>query len=141
MSDARLVGRQDLVVQLDYSTFYLHTADLEATQVVEVAQRAAASAGVAQSNGLLVIESPEQYNFDMGLTIEIWDEQPTDDLRAWSDAFEAHLDVGTGGLTYESPTLDRVSIDVPSGSYHALITGRGYNDGDDPTAPGGSWRI
>jgi hypothetical protein len=120
-----LVHRQELVVELDYGQFYLYPADLEPQLVQEALERVGGGGGIAQSEGVLVVQSPHQNNFSMPLAVEVWDTEPPDDLVDWQEAFEAHLDVGDAGLTYESPTVELTEIAGPPGSYHALITGRG----------------
>lgn len=143
VSDAQLVQRQDLIVELDYGQFYLHTAEVDPELVPEVLERALDGDGIAESDGVLVVESPHQNNFEMPLVVEVWDGPTTDDLPEWQEAFEAHLEVGHSGLLYGSPTMDSVEIDVPLGLYHALITGRGFVARGWPgsTEPGDEWRI
>jgi hypothetical protein len=126
VTDPKLVRREDLVVALDYGQFYLHTADNDPDLAVALLEQAQDAAGIAQADGLLVVESPHQNNFEMPLGVEIWDARPADYLAGWEEAFEAHLEVREGGLTYESPTVELTDIEVSPGSYHALITGRGF---------------
>ncbi len=145
MTGAILSASHDLVVALDYGHFYLWTRvsdDLDLP--LRLLERAhGAGDGVGQGEGLLLVLSPHQNNFDMQLRVEVWESRPPDDLAAWEEAFEAHLDVDETGIRYESPTLSSASIDVPRGSYHALITGRGFVGLGWPgsTTPGDSWRI
>lgn len=123
MNEARLIRRQELVVQLDYGQFYLSAADVDPEVVQKVVEQALEAGGIAQSDGVVVVESPLQNNFAMPLAVELWDAAPADDTTQWQEAFEAHLDVGDSGILYESPTIERIDLDVPPGSYHALITG------------------
>lgn len=143
MNEARLIRRQELVVQLDYGQFYLSAADVDPEVVQEVVEQALEAGGIAQSDGVVVVESPLQNNFAMPLAVELWDAAPADDTTQWQEAFEAHLDVGDSGILYESPTIERIDLDVPPGSYHALITGRGFSAIGWPGSvePGDSWRI
>jgi hypothetical protein len=143
MMDARLIFRQELVVELDYGQFYLHTANVDPDQVAEVVDQAMHGDGIAQSGGVLVVESPNQNNFEMPLTIEIWDAVPADDLTEWEEVFEAHLEVASAGIVYESPTMEPIQIDAPPGSYHAQITGRGFAGVGWPgsTEPKDEWRL
>ena len=143
MTDARLVDRQDLIVELDYGQFYLQTADVDPELVPEVLERALDGDGIAESDGVLVIESPHQNNFEMPLAVEVWDGPHADDLPDWQEAFEAHLDVDDEGLLYGSPTMELTEIAIPPGSYHALITARGFVAHGWPgsTEAGDEWRI
>lgn len=141
VSGAELIDRVDLVVGLDHGQFYLHTLEINPDLAATLLEQA--RDGIAQADGLLVVESPHQNNFAMPLTVEIWDARPTDDLSEWDEAFEARLEVGPTGLVYESPTADLTKIDVSPGSYHALITGRGFVSRGWPgsTEPDDHWRI
>jgi hypothetical protein len=143
VSAAVLSWSEDLVVALDYGQFYLHTDEEDPELAVDLLDVAQASDGIAQRAGLVVVVSPHQNNFAMPLRIEVWTAEPDGDLDEWEEAFETHIDVGDEGLTYESPTLDLTPIAVPPGSYHALITGRGFVAHGWPgsTEPGDSWRI
>ena len=140
---AALVASQDLVVELDYGQFYLHTADNDPELPVALLERAQDGDGIAQDGGLVVVESPHQNNFEMPLRVEVWDSPAADDLDDWDEAFEARLDVAEAGLVYESPTMDFVELVVPPGTYYALITGRGFVASGWPgsTEPGDRWRI
>lgn len=131
------------MVALDYGQFYLHTREDEPELAVTLFEQAQDGDGIAQADGLLVVESPHQNNFEMPLGVEIWDARPDDDLPEWEEVFEAHLDVGEAGLTFESPTVDLTDIEVGPGSYHVLITGRGFVSRGWPgsTEPGDQWRI
>jgi hypothetical protein len=140
MSSAELSSSEDLVVGLDHGQFYLRTSEEDPELAVDLLGD---DEGIAQQGGLVVVESPHQNNFEMPLRLEVWTGQPDDDLDDWEEAFEVHLDVGGDGLMYESPTLNVVSLSVPPGSYHAIISGRGFVGHGWPgsTTPGDSWRI
>lgn len=142
VADPQLVHRQEVVVALDYGQFSLQTADYDPELAVSLSEQAQDADGIAQINGLIVIESPHQNNFEMRLTVELWDRHPANDLDQWQEAFEAHLQV-FDQLIYESPTVDRTELNVPPGSYHALITGRGFVAHGWPgsTEPSDEWRI
>jgi hypothetical protein len=145
-----LISAQDLVVGLDYGQFYLYTyrdqdADPEddLPEIDEVVDRAIDAGGIAQSPDFLVVLSPHQVSSEMPLRVEVWDAPPPDDSAEWPEAFEAHLEVGAGGLAYDSPTARFARLDVLPGAYHAHITGRGFVAHGWPgsTTPGDSWRI
>lgn len=142
MTPPDLLSSTELVVAQDYGQFYLHTA-LEDDLELNLKLLEEADDGIAQWGGFVLVLSPHQNNFEMRLTIEIWSSPADDDLNAWEEAFEVHLDVGEFGLAYESPTLSVVQLPVPPGSYHALLTGRGFvaNGWPGSTKPGDSWRL
>jgi hypothetical protein len=133
----------DLVVALDYGQFYLRTTEEDPELAVDLLDEAHDADGIAQQGGLVVVESPHQNNFEMPLRVEVWTAPPDGDIEEWEEAYEVHLDVGDDGLTYESPTLGITPLPVPPGSYHVIITGRGFVGYGWPgsTTPGDSWRI
>lgn len=133
----------DGVVALDYGQFYLHVGETDPELAVEVLALAQQGDGIALKDGLLVVMSPHQYSFRMGLRVEVWSGSPEADLDDWQEAFEVHLDVDRYGVDYESPTVARTPLPVPTGSYHALITGRGFvaRDRLGSTTPGDAWRL
>ena len=96
-----------------------------------------------QGNAILVVLSPHQNNFEMGLTVEQWSSTPPDDLGTWEEGFEASLEVGDLGLVYMSPVDTYVELDVPPGSYRARVVGRGFVNRGWPgsVTPGDVWRI
>lgn len=145
MTEPLCIASQDLVVALDYGQFYLWTrrSDDCDLPLLLLGRAQDAGDGLGQGDGLLVVLSPHQNNFEMPLRVEVWNAPPQDDLDVWQEAFLVHLDVDESGIGYESPTLNGVSIAVPSGSYAALITGRGFIALGWPgtTTPGDQWRI
>lgn len=143
MVAAELSFEADLRVALDYSQFSLATGPVDADLETDLLASAQAADGVAQRGGLVVVLSPHQNNFRMRLRLEVWTSEPVSDLDEWQEAFEFHLEVGADGLTYASPTLDVVALPAPPGSYHALLTGRGFVGHGWPgsTEPGDQWRL
>lgn len=83
MTEARLISRQELVVELDYGQFYLSTTGVGPDRVPEVLGQALDGAGVAQTDGVVVVVSPHQNNFEMPLAVEVWDARPDEDLDRW----------------------------------------------------------
>lgn len=143
VTDARLLSRHELVVELDYGQFYLSGTEVDPGLVQQALTQALDGEGVAQADGVVVVLSPHQNNLEMPLAVEVWDGAPDEDLDQWEQAFEAHLDVSDGGLIYGSPTMSSTAIDLPAGSYRALITGTGFAAEGWPgsTTPGDHWRI
>jgi hypothetical protein len=131
-----LIWSKDFTVALDYGQFLLYTDVVEDFDLpVRVLERALEGEGIAQDRGLLVVCSPHQNNFDMALRVETWTSRPSDGLDEWPEACEAHLAVGSFGLSYESPTLNGRSVEVPTGEYHAEIAGRGFVSHGCPARP------
>jgi hypothetical protein len=144
----RPVQELDLTVALDYGQFYLSgspTDDGVTDALVRLVEAAANGQGIAgtEGNEFVVVISPHQNNFAMRLRVEVWPAEPPGDLDDWQEAFLTGLMIGPGGLDYESPTLERVTIPVPPGRYAVRITGRGFVNHGWPgsTTPGDEWRL
>lgn len=136
------VSAADLIVALDYGQFYLSDGTwLE--DFPDLVDRALSGSGIVASRGTVVVISPHQNNFKMPFRVEVHTAQPVDDIAKWDEVCEVHIDVGPGGLFFESPTLTPVLLPVSEGSYHALISGRGFVAHGWPgtTTPGDRWRL
>jgi hypothetical protein len=139
----------ELTVGLDYGQFYLVGRRVQHASgedpILQLLDTAVKGAGIASSEGneVVVVLSPHQNNFAMGLRVELWAAQPPDDLDDWQEAFLTGLVVGEEGLFYESPTLPSETIPAPPGRYGAWVTGRGFVNRGWPgsTTPGDVWRL
>jgi len=138
-----------LTVALDYGQFYLVGQPVQQVSpedlILRLLDTAINGIGIASSEGneVVVVLTPHQNNFAMGLRVELWPSQPADDLDDWQEAFGTGLVVGEGGLAYESPTLASATIPVRPGRYAAWIAGRGFLNRGWPgsTTPGDAWRV
>lgn len=135
----RPVSVRELEVAMDYGQFSLHTSD-DGTDPVAVLEQAQRDDGIAQSGGLLTCLSPEQYNFAMPLSVELWAVEPAADDDRWQVVYDASLDVDARGVEYESPTLDFVDLGVPPGRYRLRISGTGFRDSPVEESTG-RWRL
>ncbi|GAA0941552.1 hypothetical protein [Pseudonocardia zijingensis] len=137
-----LLRSDALTVCQDHGQFELVTGDMD-DDLVGLIDAANHADGIAQGTVVLVVLSPHQNNFELGLTVEQWSSPPPDDLDAWEEGFEASLTVGDLGLVYHSPPDTYVQLDVPPGAYRARIVGRGFVNNGWPgsTTPGDVWRI
>jgi hypothetical protein len=139
----------ELTVALDYGQFYLIGRRVQHPSgedpMLQLLDTAINGVGIASSEGneVVVVLSPHQNNFAMGLRVELWATQPPDDLDDWQEAFLTGLVVGEEGLAYESPTLAGETIPVPPGRYAARVAGRGFLNRGWPgsTTPGDAWRV
>jgi hypothetical protein len=95
VTEAKLLRREDLVVSLDYWQFYLHTRDNNPERAIELLEQAQGGDGIAQADGLVVVEPPHQNNFAMPLAVEVWDGELADDVSEWEEAFQTHIAVAT----------------------------------------------
>jgi hypothetical protein len=138
-----LLRTDTLTVRQDYGQFELIAGNMDDDDLLELIDAANAGDKIAQGNAILVVLSPHQNNFEMGLTVEQWSSTPPNDLDTWEEGFEASLTVGDLGLLYMSPADTYVELDVPPGSYRARIVGRGFVNRGWPgsVTPGDVWRI
>ncbi len=104
-------GQFRLMVRVDSDDFedFLDTVDDMA-----VLNAALDGTGIGQYGPVLTVLSPHQNNFEMRLTVEVWDGPVADDIDDWEEVFEARLDVDEAVIQYDSPTLDGVAIPVPA---------------------------
>ncbi len=115
-----------LTVHQDHGQFELITGDQDDDDLVGLIDEAGAGDRIAQGSAILVVLSPHQNNFAMALTVELWDEEPHDDVVDWEEGFEASLRVDELGVVYMSPTETYVDLDMPPGEYRVRIVGRGF---------------
>lgn len=103
----------------------------------------AVDAPVAGDGQLLLVLSPHQNNFELELTVEVWDAEPPADADDWQQVVRGWLEVEGDLLRYESPTMDVHDFDVPSGRYAVEVSGRGFVNYGCPgsTTPGDVWRV
>jgi hypothetical protein len=139
---AIMISARDLEVAMDYGQFALMSVGNDVERLPEAIDVAIEADGVAQLGGLVVVLTPNQYNFELQLRVEIWDEEPEDDLAEWQHAYEVHVEVADE-LWWDSPTTEAQDLEVPPGVYHVLITGGGFTASDEPEPDVGTdhWRL
>jgi hypothetical protein len=127
---------------MDYGQFSLRSG-IEPGNEMDVLDRALEGEGFAQGHGLIVVISPHRYNFAMPVLVEVWAEQPSDDVAAWEEVVQAGLEVRDDRVAFHSPTMSEIFSTVPSGRYAVRISGRDFVDRGAPGSsdPGDSWRI
>jgi hypothetical protein len=133
-------------VELDYGSFTLRGAGFDdgedTTPLLEAVL--ASPLEVAGTDGqVLLVLSPHQNNFALELTVEVWDEEPPDDVESWQQVVRSSIQVDDDRLLYESPTMEGVWFDVPTGTYAVLVSGRSFVARGWPgsTTPGDVWRV
>lgn len=139
------------IVAMDYGQFYLQDdyvddafldSGHEPTDRSQLIDQAHNNQGIASDGHEIVIISPAQYNFEMKLCVELWNQKPTGDLDAWQEAFQSHITLSKNVLIYSDVLYDdECRFDVPSGQYHLIITGRGFVDDPYRCDSQDSWRI
>jgi hypothetical protein len=132
----------DFQVAMDYGQFVIMAGGDDIERQAEALTLAFDADGIAQLGTLVVVLTPNQWNFELPLRLEVWDEEPASDLDEWQHALEVHIDV-VDGLWWESPTTEGQDLPVPPGAYHVLITGRGFTafDQPEPDTATDHWRL
>lgn len=131
---------------MDYGQFLLRgnaRFDVDEMALLERAQRELPSANVG-TDGLIVVLSPHQNNFDMVIDVQRWERRPRGDRDDWQQVSEDHLTIDEDGtLTLESPTTEPLTYDLDPGDYIAEVSGKDFVAQGWPgsTTPGDSWRI
>lgn len=131
---------------MDYGQFLLRgnaRFDVDEMALLERAQREQPSAN-AGTDGLIVVLSPHQNNFDMVIDVQMWERRPPEDRDDWQQVSEDHLTIDEDRtLTLESPTTEPLTYDLDPGDYIAEVSGKDFVAQGWPgsTTPGDSWRI
>jgi hypothetical protein len=128
---------QVLHVQADYGQIYIYdpqtqTADEAATEDDNPLQRAMddgyeSRRFVGHDSGLIDLITPSQYNWKAPMRIELNDAPPPLDTDEWDHVVEVPLPVPSGTLYFEaSGGGTPIETQIPSGTYRARLSGRGY---------------
>ena len=129
--------------QLYFLSGYLKEG-IEPTARDNLVEKAHDADGIATDGNEIVILSPHQHNFNMQLTVELWENKPEDDLELWQEAFAANIVIVEDTFIYSSVTYDEErEFEIPSGYYNLLIAGRDFVGCGwaESTCPGDKWRV
>lgn len=128
---------------MDYGFFTLRggpsSHDLDPMPLLDAAD----GHDVASDGRTVLVLSPHQNNFELEVTLEVWDAEPPEDPDAWEQVVRAPLEVTDARLDFEAPTLPGSRYDVASGRYVLEVSGRGFVTRGWPgsTTPGDVWRV
>lgn len=112
----------------------------EGTDLLALAEAAPPS---FSADGMAVILSPHQNNFDTSVTIEFWSARPDDDRDRWEQISENVLRVESATLVIGSPGYDELEATAAPDTYILEVSGRGFVGYGWPgsTDPGDEWRL
>lgn len=87
---------------------------------------------VGLADGMIDVVVPFQKSFNAPMLVEVWSEEPPADDENWDHVVDVDFDVRGGELVFEpSGGFTPIHAEpVPSGSYRARVSGRGYADED-----------
>ncbi|WP_219994307.1 DUF397 domain-containing protein [Actinokineospora spheciospongiae] len=97
---------------------------------------------VGESDGLVDLVSPAQWNSHAPMRVEAWPHEPPPDDDQWDHVVDIDLDAPNGRLWFEgSGGRDPIPCDVPPGAYRARVSGRGYTEAAAGTEGVDSYRL
>ena len=97
---------------------------------------------VGYDSGLVDVLTPSQYNWKAPMRIEVSDRPPRLDADEWDHVVEVPLPIPSGTLCFEASGGSRpIRTEIPSGTYRARISGRGYVAGDGEIEGHESYRL
>ena len=117
--------------------------DLLGPQAIDDAHASGRRVGVHGAT-LIVVLTPEQWNPELPLRIELHDGVPAADDDRWQHVVEADLDLPGGSLSISSPTVEEGGVDVRlgRGAYRVRIAGGGFTRrGLHEAAGSEAWRL
>jgi hypothetical protein len=123
----------DLAIEINYGQVYIYSTapwanDPEnnaAMRALDDARQSGRFVGTA--DGLVDLVTPVQSNFNAPMRVEIWPAEPASDDDDWDHVVDVDLDATTGWLLFEgSGGRNPIICDVPTGTYRARLSGRGY---------------
>lgn len=125
----------DLEIEIDYGQVYIYSVapwaddrDNDAMlRALDDARQSGRWVGIA--DGMIDLVVPFRKTFNAPMRVEVWPEEPPSDDGNWDHVVDVDFDVHEGELVFEPSggfTPIRCVEPVPSGSYRARISGRGY---------------
>lgn len=125
----------DLQVEIDHGQLYIYSvapwaADPDSDAVLRALDDARRSGRwVGLADGLIDLVVPFSKSFDAPLRVEVWSVEPVPDDTDWDHVVDLDFDLRDGRLVFEpSGGLTPVLCEhpLPSGSFRARLSGRGY---------------
>lgn len=144
MGSATQISEHAVVLAMDYGQFSISGGLGDLDDDLELLEQAQAAQPSAGNGNALVVLSPHQNNFEMPITVQVWDGRPPADRGEWQQVSEGRLRVSDAGqVMIASPTTVEVFCEVPDGDYLIDVSGRGFVNYGWPgsTTPGDVWRI
>lgn len=99
---------------------------------------------VGVADGLIDLVTPVQWNFHAPMRVEVWPTEPPSDEDNWDHVVDVDFDVTNDQVIFEGsggrPPI-RSDEPVPSGTYRARISGRGYTEAETGAEGMDSYRL
>ncbi|MEV0948619.1 hypothetical protein [Rhodococcus sp. NPDC049939] len=138
------VSETHVTLAMDYGQFCLDGGLGDPEDELELLHGAQSAQPSAGNGAMLLVLCPHQNNFQMPVTVQVWQSRPPGDRDQWQQVSEGNLEIdGHGVLFFSSPTMEPVEVTVPAGRYTVEVSGRGFVNYGWPgsTTPGDVWRI
>jgi hypothetical protein len=136
----------NLDVEINYCQVYIYSVpwqgrDNDAVlRALNDARQSDRFVGVA--DGLIDLVTSVQWNPHAPMRIETWMQEPPDDDNNWDHVVDVDLDVTNDRLHFEgSGGCVPIPCEVPSGTYRARVSGRGYAEAAEGAEGMDSYRI
>lgn len=135
-------------VQIDHGQLYIYAtapwtddpSNDAVLRALDDARQSGRMVGVA--DGLIDLVTPVQWNLHAPMQIEVWPGEPESDDENWDHVVDVDLDVPQGQLFFEaSGGWAPIRCEVPTGTYRARMSGRGYTAGADGAEGMDSYRL
>lgn len=126
-------------IVIDYGHFEVFDPQAFPPEVTDLLGLAQASPPSFSADGMAVILSPHQNNFDTSVAIEVWSARPDDDRDRWEQISENVFRVESGELFVGESLGAAAAPDT----YILQVSGRGFVGYGWPgsTEPGDEWRL
>jgi len=140
----------DLQIEIDYGQVYIYSVAPWAEdrhndamlRALDDARQSRRRIGVA--DGMIDLVVPFRKSFDAPMRVEVWPEEPPSDDDKWDHVVDVDFDVHDGKLVFEPAggfTPIQCEQPVPSGSYRARVSGRGYTEAAEGAEGLDSYRL
>ncbi|MFI7667133.1 hypothetical protein [Nocardia sp. NPDC049526] len=142
---ANRIAEHTVELMMDYGQFCIDGGLGDPDSELDLLDQAWAQQPCAGDGNVLLVLSPHQNNFEMSITVQVWDDRPPNDRDDWQQVCEGRLAVDSdGALSISSPPdMWADPCPVPPGDYLIEVSGRGFVSYGWPgtTTPGDIWRI
>jgi hypothetical protein len=128
-----------LYVQADYGQIYIYDPETQVGEWDAIRDQndsplframddgSASRRFVGYDSGLIDLITPSQYNWKAPMRVEVSQAPPPLDTDQWDHVVEVPLPVPSGRLYFEaSGGSEPIETQLPSGTYRARLSGRGY---------------
>lgn len=139
----QIVDSRSVRLVIDYGHFDVFDPQAIPSEASDLHALAEASPPSYAVDGMAVVLSPHQNNFDTPMTVECWSSRPDADREQWEQVSENAIQVESGKLYAGTPGGESLVAETIPGTYILEVSGRGFVNYGWPgsTEPGDEWRL